>query len=90
MSLEIITKRQEFFKEIQEKFNNLFFNNDDTLKKQVFKFINVKLIDNFLNIKEEVDQDIIKNVDYLKNKILLNTLLTDRLQNTKHTKKIKI
>ena len=29
-------------------------------------------------------------VDYLKNKILLNSLLTDRLQNTKHTKKMKI
>ena len=43
-----------------------------------------------MNIKEEVDQDIIKNVDYLKNKILLNTLLTDRLQNTKHNKKMKI
>ena len=41
MSLERITKRQEFFKEIQEKFNNLFFNNDDTLKN---KFLNLLIL----------------------------------------------
>lgn len=134
MSLKRITKRQEYLKEIQEKFDNLFFNSDDTLKSKFLNLfskqkinivknnkteifitdffndlsifysaysnefylcnekdaINIKLIDDFLNIKEEVDQDIIKNVDYLKNKILLNSLLTDRLQNTKHTKKMKI
>ena len=134
MSLERINKRQEFLKEIQEKFDNLFFNSDDTLKSKFLNLfskqkiniiknnryeifitdlfndlsifysvhsnefylcnekdsINIKLIDDFLNIKEEVDQDIAKNVDYLKNKIRLNGLLTERLQNTKHTKKMKI
>lgn len=134
MSLERITKRQEFLKEIQEKFDNLFFNSDDTLKSKFLNLfskqkiniiknnkieifitdlfndlsifysvysnefylcnekdsININLIDDNLILKEEVDQDIVKNVDYLKNKILLNSLLTDRLQNTKHTKKMKI
>lgn len=134
MSLERITKRQEFLKEIQEKFDNLFFNTDDTLKSKFLNLfskqkiniiknnryeifitdlfndlsifysvhsnefylcnekdsINIKLIDDFLNIKEDVDQDIAKNVDYLKNKIRLNSLLTERLQNTKQTKKMKI
>lgn len=134
MSLERITKRQEFLKEIQEKFDNLFFNTDDTLKSKFLNLfskqkinviknnryeifitdlfndlsifysvnskdfylcnekdsININLIDDNLNLKENVNQDIVKNVDYLKNKIQLNTLLTDRLQNTKHIKKMKI